>query len=419
MWIRFLSLLVIAIPLTLATAIYLSIENRPLVTGIANITPAHINRAKHILSLNDPRKIQTGTLRTITINQEDLDLVVNYLANNYGKSSTNIELHPGTAKVRATVKLPANPIGDYLNIDAIFRETQTLPRVDRLHIGKLPVPSFIANWLLQFGINQLQTSADYETATHTIKNMSISNKMLHVVFKWDETLSDQLKVMLLPPKEQERLKTYHEQLVKLIGQSDPKENLQLHELMQSLFELATRYTNHGADPTAENRAAIIVLAFYVNGKEFDSIIPSARQWPKSIFRNVTLGGRNDLPQHFTISAALAATAGSPLSDVIGLYKEIEDSHGGSGFSFKDIAADRAGSHFGELATKGYNDAQKVQRQLTANLRESDIMPTVLDLPEYMQEVEFNRRYGGVGSPTYIKMANEIERRIATLPLYRQ
>jgi hypothetical protein len=419
MWIRFLSLLTIAIPLTLITAIYLSIENRPLVTGIVKITPAHINRAKHILSLNDPRKIQTGTLRTITINQEDLDLVVNYLANNYGKSSASIALQPSTAKIRATVKLPANPIGDYLNIDAIFRETQTLPRVDRLRIGKLPVPTFIANWLLQFGINQLKTSADYGTAAHTIKNMSINNKMLHVVFKWDETLSDQLKVMLLPPKEQERLKTYHEQLVKLIGQSDPKENLRLHELMQSLFELATRHTNHGADPTAENRAAIIVLAFYVNGKELGSIIPAARLWPKPILHNVTLSGRSDFPQHFSISAALAATAGSPLSDVIGLYKEIEDSHGGSGFSFNDIAADRAGSRFGELATKNRNDAQKVQQQLAKNLRESDIMPEVRDLPEFMQEAEFNRRYGGVGSPAYVKMTHEIERRIAMLPLYRQ
>jgi hypothetical protein len=419
MWIRFLLLLIIAIPLTLVTVIYLSIENRPLVTKIAQITPAHISRAKHILSLNDPRKIQTETLRTITINQEDLDLVVNYLANNYGKSSASIELQPSTAKIRATIKLPANPIGDYLNIDTIIRETQTLPRVDRLHIGKLPVPTFIANWLLQIGINQLQTSADYGTAAHTIKNMHIRNEMLHVVFKWDGALPNQLKVMLFPPKEQERLKTYHEQLVKLISQSDPKQNLRLHELMQSLFELATRHANHGADPTAENRAAIIVLALYVNRKEFGSIIPAVLQWPKPIFRDVTLGGRNDFPQHFTISAALAATAGSPLSDVIGLYKEIEDSHGGSGFSFSDIAADRAGSHFGELATKSYNDAQKVQRQLTENLRESDIMPEVLDLPEYMQEIEFNRRYGGVGNPAYIKMTNEIERRITTLPLYHR
>lgn len=133
--------------------------------------------------------------------------------------------------------------------------------------------------------------------------------------------------------------------------------------------------------------------------------------------NVTLGGRSDFSQHFTVSAALASTAGSPLSDVIGVYKEIEDSHGGSGFSFNDIAADRAVTRFGELATASYSGAQKVQRQLAASLRESDIMPEVSDLPEYLQKTEFNRRYGGVGSPAYIKVTNEIERRITALPLY--
>ena len=101
-----------------------------------------------------------------------------------------------------------------------------------------------------------------------------------------------------------------------------------------------------------------------------------------------------------------------------MYKEIEDSHGGSGFSFNDIAADRAGTRFGELATTSDNGAQKVQRLLTAGLHESDIMPEVKDLPEYMQEIEFKRRYGGIGSPAYIKMTNEIERRIAALSLYR-
>lgn len=46
---------------------------------------------------------------------------------------------------------------------------------------------------------------------------------------------------------------------------------------------------------------------------------------------------------------LAAYAGTPLADVVGLFKEMEDSRGGSGLSFNDIAADRAGTRMGELA----------------------------------------------------------------------
>jgi hypothetical protein len=414
---RTLFILFIVICLALLSAIYLSIEKQPLITGIAQFTPAHIDRAKHILSHNDPRRMKAGVLRTITISQEELDLVVNYLANSYGKGSSNIDLQQGMARVRATVELPSNPIGRYLNIDAKLRETKALPRFEYLHIGKLPVPAFAADWLLQFSIKQLQASKDYGAAADIIKNVSTSDDMLRIVFEWNDALPNQLKSLLVPTKEQERLKAYHERLVELTSRPGSKRSLRLHELMRALFELATQRTNNGGDPTAENRAAIIVMAFYVNGKGLEAIIPAARQWPKPTSHSVTLGGRGDFSQHFTISAALAATAGSPLSDVIGLYKEITDSHGGSGFSFNDIAADRAGTRFGELATTSVNGAQKVQRQFNAGLRESNFMPEVKDLPEYMQEIEFKRRYGSIGSPAYIKMTNEIERRIAALPLY--
>jgi hypothetical protein len=415
---RTLLILFILICLALLSTIYLSIEKQPLITGIAQFTPAHIDRAKQILSRNDPRRMKAGVLRTITISQEDLDLVVNYLANSYGKGSSNIDLQQGMARVRATVELPRNPIGRYLNIDAKLRETKALPRFEYLHIGKIPVPAFVANWLLQFGIKQLQANEDYGAAADIIKNVSTSDDMLRIVFEWNDALPNQLKTLLVPPKEQERLKAYQERLVELTGKPGSKRNLRLNELMRTLFALASQRTNNDGDPTAENRAAIIVMAFYVNGKGLGAIIPAASQWPKPTPRIVTLGGRGDFSQHFTISAALAATAGSPLSDVIGLYKEISDSHGGSGFSFNDIAADRAGTRLGELATTSDNGAQKVQRQFNAGLRESDIMPEVKDLPEFMQEIEFKRRYGGIGSPAYIKMTNEIERRIAALPLYR-
>ncbi len=418
MRIRFLLMLIIVVLLALLSVIYLSVEKQPLVTGIPEFTPAHIDRAKHILFRNDPRKMKAGVLRTITISQEDLDLVVNYLANSYGNGSSHIDLQQGMARVRATVKLPPNPIGRYLNIDAKLRETKALPRFEYLRIGKLPVPAFAADWLLQFGIKRLQASKDYGAAADVIKNVSTSDEMLRIVFEWNEALPNQLKALLVPPKEQERLKAYHERLVELAGKHGSKRKLRFNELMQALFELATQRTHNGGDPAVENRAAIIVMAFYVNGKGLGAIIPAARQWPKPTSRSVTLGGRSDFSQHFTISAALASTAGSPLSDVIGLYKEIKDSQGGSGFSFNDIAADRAGTRFGELATTSDNGAQKVQRQFTAGLRESDFMPEVKDLPEYLQEIEFKRRYGGIGSQAYIKMTNEIERRIAALPLYR-
>ena len=116
-----------------------------------------------------------------------------------------------------------------------------------------------------------------------------------------------------------------------------------------------------------------------------------------------------------MSAAIAALAGTALADAVGLYKEIDDSRGGSGFSFNDIAADRAGTRFGERAVAA-GQAAPLQTRVAAGLRESDILPATDDLPEFMPEAEFKARFGGVDGPGYRDMMKEIERRVAALPL---
>ena len=119
--------------------------------------------------------------------------------------------------------------------------------------------------------------------------------------------------------------------------------------------------------------------------------------------------------HFLVSAVLAAEGGGRLADAIGLYKEISDSRGGSGFSFNDIAADRAGTRFGQIAA---NDPKRLQAELSKGVTDEDFMPGVADLPEFLSEAEFKATYGGVGAPAYERMKADIERRVASRPLLR-
>jgi hypothetical protein len=202
----------------------------------------------------------------------------------------------------------------------------------------------------------------------------------------------------------------------LLNSSPQKRNVSLAELSVTLFELAT-FRSQQFTAVNENRAALVVLAFYVNGKSLGRFLPAANNWPRPTEQVVTLNGRDDFAQHFIVSAALAASAGSPLANAAGLYKEITDSHAGSGFSFGDIAAGHAGTRFGELAT-GTISAKKFQQRLSSGIAEKAIMPATADLPEAMPEAEFKRRFGGVSGVEYKKMMAEIERRIAALPLYQ-
>ncbi len=414
---RLLLVVLLVTPLLAIGVVLLSIDDAPAVTRQAALAPAHVERARWLLARNDPRRMRAGVLRTIVVSQEDLDLAANYLANRYLGGASQIVLQDGRATVRASLALPANPVGGFINIDAALRETATLPRVEHLRLGRVPVPAFLCNWLLDFGMARLQSSTDYNAAADVIKQVRSRNGFLSVNFEWSDAVPAQLKAALVGPQEQARWRSYHDRLVQLTGESGALRIMRLEQLLGPLMQLALE-RSAGGDPVAESRAALIVLAFYVNGKGLVALVPAARDWPVPQRHLVTLQGRVDFPRHFMISAALAATAGSPLSDVVGLYKELDDARGGSGFSFNDIAADRAGTRFGELAVSGMPAFGRIERAAANGLRESDLIPDVRDLPEFLPEAEFQRRYGGVGAPPYRAMMARIEERIAALPLYR-
>lgn len=414
---RLALLLLLAAPLVLVALVLLALDNTPLVTSEVVFTPAHIERAKRILSRNDPRRMRPGVLRTMVINEEDLDLAANYLAGRFAHGATRVVLQEGAATLRATFALPANPVGRYVNLDVAFKETQKLPEVALMRIGRVRVPALLCNWLVRSGLARLQASADYSAAADVIKQVSAGGGVLSVVFEWNEAVTGQLRAALVPAADQARWQVYQARLVELTGPSVKGHFMTLDQLLVPLLQLAAQRAANG-NALDENRAVILVLTFYVNGKGLASLVPQARDWPRPLRRIVTLSGRTDFPQHFTISAALAATAGSPLSDAVGLYKEVDDARGGSGFSFNDIAADRAGTRFGELAVASQAGATKLYREVARGLSEGDLIPDVRDLPEFLTEAEFKRRFGGIGAPPYLELLAEIERRLGALRLYR-
>lgn len=133
-------------------------------------------------------------------------------------------------------------------------------------------------------------------------------------------------------------------------------------------------------------------------------------------RRTTLGGRVDLRKHFTVSAALNAAAEIGAAVQIGEFKELYDSRPrGSGFSFDDLAANRAGIAF----ARRLMEAQPVDwpRLLDAIETESDLLPGIRDLPSGLSEAEFRARFGDVDSPAFAAMVAEIDRRIAALPIH--
>ena len=414
LFLRLFLLAVIALPVGVAVAGWLCFQDAPLIARKAEISVDDIERAKRILAKHDPRKAKDGMLRTIVLSQYDVDLVLNYAASQLRRGSTRVALQPGVAVVQASLEMPGNPAGRWLNVDAALHETAGLPGFDYLLVGSLPVPSFIADRALAWLAAHLGTTAEGRLAHDVVKSVRISDARVQVVYEWRDDIPDRLRAALLPPADEARIKTYSDRLVEVTGNLGAARSVSLSQLLPPMFALAQERAAAG-DPARENRAAIVALAFYANGRGLSAVIPAAKTWRRPAQRSVTLDGREDFPKHFLISAAIAAEAGSPLADAIGLYKEVEDSRGGSGFSFNDIAADRAGTRFGELAVKAPG---KLQAALAAGVKERDFMPDVSDLPEFMPEAEFKKRYGGIGAPRYQKMMADIETRVGSSALFR-
>jgi hypothetical protein len=323
-----------------------------------------------------------------------------------------VTLERGTAHVQASTALPA---GRWLNLSARVVEAHGLPAVVALRVGRLPVPARLARPLLRWAAARHEQGADLRAVASMVQRVSLSPQRLSVVYAWDPDATRRALATLLPPDEQLRLRLYQERLAGFAASRPPAAATPLPALLQPLFELARQRTDAGHDAAEENRTALLLLTLHANGRTLEKIVPGARDWPQVPPLRATLAGRDDFALHFLISAAVAIDGTSPLSRALGVYKEMADARRGAGFSFKDIAADRAGTRLGELAL---TQPRAMQERLAAPLDDAAVMPGWSDLPEYLPEAEFRRRFGGVGAPGYERMLAEIDRRIAALPLLR-
>jgi len=411
---RLLLAALIALPLAALAALWLALEPAPQVTQTAEVSAADIDRALKLLQHNDPRGKLPGITRAVLLSQRDLELLINQAGRRWGDARARVRLQPGVARLQASVQLPDNPFGRWLNIDTVLRQTSTVPSVERLRLGRLPVPGWLAEAALPRLLGALNLRAQGELAQRLVSQVGFGSQQLVLAYAWPDDPQRQLADSVLPAEEQARLKVYADRLATLSVElgSGP---VSMARLLAPVFALAQQRSPDRATARRENRAALVSLAFLVNGQGLSALLPSAQAWPAPRPMRITLQGRRDTPQHFLVSAALAAEGGGPLADAIGLYKEVADSRGGSGFSFNDLAADRAGTRFGLRAA---NDPQALQARLAAGVQEPDLLPPVADLPESMGAAEFQRRFGGVDAPAYQAMLREIEARLDRLDLLR-
>lgn len=414
---RLLALTLLLLLLAALVALTAALQREPAVALPAQPDQTDVARALNLLRTHDPRRAHPGVLRAVQVKQREIDLLLNHAASRWYEAATRVSIERGVAVVNASVHLPAHPLaflGRWLNVQLRLVETGGLPAVQSWQVGSLPLPAWLAERLLLHGAARVGLRRELDLAAEVVRRVSFAPQQLGVVYAWQADSTDRVLKALLPAADQQRLRAYNGLLVELAGSTAPEWTSSLAPLLGPLFKLAQQRSLAG-DAVAENRAVLVVLALFASGRQLGSLVPAARSWPRPRPLRLTLAGRDDFPLHFLVSAAVAAEGTGPLSKAIGVYKEVVDSRSGSGFSFNDMAANRAGTRFGELAVA---HPQQLQALMAGGVQEADFMPAVGDLPEFMPEADFKRRFGGVGQPAYAAMMAEIERRVAALPVTR-
>lgn len=403
--------------LVITVFLILAVETQPRIERQATLTPEHIARAKYIIDAHR-NQLATDQLTVADILSKDADIVVNYLTNHFAKGSAQIATANRSALVHFSLPIPLNLFNGYLNIEATLVQTATLPQLQTARIGSLVLPDFIAQFLATQTMGWLQNNPVIHKGLNSIKLVRLLPNKINITYnnsKYDSS-AQEINFPALSKETHAQLYRYHMLLVRISRQRNAR-TVPLSEILRQLMHAATKHSNNG-NALIENRAIILATAFHTLGISVRLLIPEAVRWPSPTEQTITLEGRNDFAKHFIASAAITAYSNTKLSDAIGLYKEIADLHKGSGFSFSDIAANRAGARFGEKAVASLEDAHQLQQILSKGLNDADLMPSWSDLPDQMSEKQFKTRFGNTETPAYQKMMQVIDNRISILSVLR-
>jgi len=395
---------------------WLMLENKPAIEPPAEFHRTDLAWIKSLFQKHDPRSQTPDVVYSIQLDEIELNRLLNYAVELRRVSGIAAELTPGLATLTATLTMPANPFGRFLNITAGVADVPSGIRIQSLQLGNLPLPGFLADWTARLVHTWLRRDPTYAALVDAFSRVSFRENQATLDYRWQPELLTRIErksaELLIAPEDQARMIAYAEQLDALVKRYPQGSTVPLVQVIAPLFAHANAL---GRNTAEENRAALTAVAAYLSGISLTRLLEgdskSIRRAPRVL---LSLHDRRDFAEHFMISAALTVNGGSRMANAIGLIKEEEDATKGSGFSFTDLAANHAGVRLGEMATG--KSAVRIQQKLATARSDADLLPDFRDLPEFMPQAEFGRRFGPVGSPRYQKIIDRIDARLAAHPL---
>jgi hypothetical protein len=407
-------LMVLVAQLVLATLVLavMVLDERPHPGPAPALTVADLERLRGQVGLPDPRRITAATL-PVKLSARDLDLLLQQglqrALPDHGIGA-RVHLEHGAAWVRVSLRVPAGPLGKAATVGLRLESREGQLHAVAGSIGRIPLNQWTLDHLWSLAQRLVVPPAMLAALRSGLAATSaweIGRDLVSLRVRPQADLLGQLqggRRGMLAAEDRARVDHYLAHVSRSAG-AGAGTGVGLATLLRAVVaEAATR----GGDARAENRAAMLALAIHASEKHELAARLLGITMPPGRPVVPVARGRQDLAQHWLISAALTLEGGSGAADAIGVFKEVLDSRGGSGFSFADLAADRSGVRFAQAAIA---DPRRWQARVARIAGEADILPPIDALPEKLQEPAFLRRFQARDNQAWAEMTAEIERRI--------
>lgn len=341
----------------------------------------------------------TGQPSDLVLGAGDLDSLSAMVSQGFEPKRLDMKLSNGVFIATASQPL----LGRWLNLRAeATGRSQGFPAF-RARIGAFPVPAWLSRVGVEIGRRLLIfQGAQIPPLDVLVQSTSVAHD--HVKARIFLPKSGLLNQVLADPALQITDTVVARIYCRLTAlQRAAPDRLFAHQLHRALM---------AAEPTAaQHGAALVALAMLVTDPRVGELVGDTPAKVRACLIPVpltTLQGRSDSPKHWSVSAALTVATGGHLAVAMGEWKELADSlsqsdylthNDRSGFSFVDLATDRAGFLAGRQLTSSSRLGAARARLLAAN--DGELLPiSATNLNDGMRNAEFVRRFGGTDDPRF-------------------
>lgn len=409
--------------------VYLAVSDEPLVVSTKNSDPQSLLALKNgvkqaIRELNSSKK-----QKVVSIKHHEIDELLAIVSRSFPSVSAKYNHSDLQLLLGLSIKLPSNYPGNYLNVSAEFTDNRNLS------VGTTSVGDMSFNNDFVFYISFLTASLFFDSdlialSKRLLINTSYSLKGISL------SIDEDIDTRLVADRIKQNLKKYsnlawddnrfngvahyYNKLLDFSRYTRGIDRISILDYLKVLFVEAKTQSSFNS-PSEENTNALLALGLYAGDYNFRTFLSHVTNIELNRLANppkVELAERRDLMLHFLYSATIQILSSKDLSLSIGELKEINDmGSGGSGFSFADLAADRAGIQFVTLAMDKKGGASHLQSFLIKANSEESFFPDIFGLKEQLSLSEFENEYRSTNSKEYKSTVREIDRRIRLLPLY--